>query len=109
MKRSAVRRAELATTDFSAVTTGEVLSNITPGEVLREEFLAPHGLSARGLAHDLGVPPDRVTSILNGDRAITAEPAILLARRFGVSAEFWMHLQTAHDLENARQAMGVAA
>ena len=109
MKASAIRRADLAATDFSDVATGEFLPNVTPGEVLREEFLVPHGLSARGLARDLGVPPNRVTAILNGSRAITAETAILLARRFGVSAEFWMHLQTAHDLENARQAMGVAA
>lgn len=80
-----------------------------PGEVLREEFMAPHGLTARALARDLGVPPNRVTRILNGERAITAATALLLARRFGTSAEFWMNLQTSHDLEVARGTMGRAA
>jgi antitoxin HigA-1 len=68
---------------------------VPPGEVLRAEFMAPHGLTARGLARDLGVPPNRVTKILNGERAVTAATALLLARRFGTSAEFWMNLQTA--------------
>ncbi len=87
----------------------KALLPVPPGDVLREEFLAPLGLSARALARDLGVPPNRVTSILNGERAITAATALLLARRFGTSAEFWMNLQTAHDLELAREAMGKAA
>ena len=87
----------------------KALRPVPPGDVLREEFLAPLGLSARALARDLGVPPNRVTGILNGERAITAATALLLARRFGTSAEFWMNLQTAHDLELAREAMGEAA
>jgi addiction module HigA family antidote len=89
--------------DFSDVAgAAPRLAPVPPGEVLREEFMAPHGLSARALARDLGVPPNRVTAILNGERAITAATALLLARRFGTSAEFWMNLQTAHDLEVAR-------
>lgn len=71
--------------------------------------MAPLGLSARALARDLGVPANRVTGILNGERAVTATTALLLARRFGASAEFWMNLQTAHDLELARAEMGEAA
>ena len=69
--------------------------------------MVPHGLTARALARDLGVPPNRITAILNGERAVTAETALLLARRFGASAGFWMNLQTAHDLERAREALGV--
>lgn len=95
--------------DLSDVTTGEAIPNITPGDVLRADFLEPLGLSARALARELGVPANRVTGILNGERAITAETAILLSRQFGVSAEFWMNLQSAHDLEEARGRMTVAA
>jgi antitoxin HigA-1 len=71
--------------------------------------MALHGLTARALARELDVPPNRVTAILDGERAVTAATAPLLARRFGTSAEFWMDLQTAHDLELARAAMGEAA
>lgn len=102
-------RAEAERMDFSDVSDGERIGRVTPGEVLREEFMAPLGLSARALARDMGVPANRVTEILNGERAITAETAILLERRFGGSAEFWMNLQASHDLEVAREAMGEAA
>ena len=91
--------------DLSDITTGERLPNVAPGEVLREEFMVPLGLSARALARDIGVPPNRVTEILNGERAVSAETAILLSRRFGTTPEFWMNLQTAHDLEVARRTM----
>ena len=104
-----ITRADAERMDFSDAATGERIGPVTPGEVLREEFLAPHGLTARALARDLGVPANRVTAILNGERAVTAATALLLARRFGTSAEFWMNLQTAHDLELARAAVGEAA
>ncbi len=61
------------------------------------------GLSARALARDIAVPANRITEILRGERAITADTALRLSRRFGVSAEFWMNLQTAHDLEKVRR------
>jgi antitoxin HigA-1 len=93
-------------TDLSGVTTGERIGPVTPGEVLREEFLVPLGLSARAVTRDLGVPPDRITQIINGKRAISAPTAPLLGERFGTSTEFWMNLQVAHDLEHARRAMG---
>jgi antitoxin HigA-1 len=95
--------------DLSDVTTGEAIPNITPGEVLRAEFMEPLGLSARALAREIGVPPNRITAIINGERTVTAETAIRLGRRFGTSAEFWMNLQTAHDLEEARRRVNVAA
>lgn len=104
-----ISRTDAERMDFSDVATGERLAPVTPGEVLREEFMAPHGLTARALARELNVPPNRITAILNGERAVTAETALLLARRFGTSAEFWMHLQAAHDLEMARRATGFAA
>jgi addiction module HigA family antidote len=89
--------------DLSDVSTDEQLPNIAPGEVLRAEFMEPLGLSARALARDLAAPPNRITEIFNGARAVTTETAVLLASRFGTSAEFWMNLQTAFDLEAVRR------
>ena len=104
-----ITRADVERMDFSDVSDGERLAPVTPGDVLREEFMAPLGLSARALARDMGVPANRVTEILNGERAVTAETAILLERRFGSSAKFWLNLQASHDLEVARETMGQAA
>jgi antitoxin HigA-1 len=104
-----IRIEDLEKLDLSEGTTGEKLAPITPGEILRTEFLEPMSLSARRLAADIGVPTNRITGILHGDRAITAPTALRLARRFGTSAEFWMNLQTAYDLELAREEMGAAA
>ncbi len=75
--------------------------NTHPGEVLREEFLIPFGMSARALARELDVPPNRVTSIVNEERDVTADTAIRLARFFGTSAEFWLGLQKDYDLAKA--------
>ena len=80
-----------------------------PGAVLRAEFMAPLGLSARALARELGVPSNRITAILGGARRVTAETALLLAERFGTSAEFWLNLQMMHDLEEARRQVHRAA
>jgi addiction module HigA family antidote len=88
---------------------GEALPPVTPGEVLREEFMLPLGLSGRALAGELGVSPNRISEIVTGQRAITAETAILLGRRFGTSARFWLNLQIAHDLAIAERAMAHAA
>jgi antitoxin HigA-1 len=101
----AIRIEDVAGMDFSDVATNEHIGPVTPGEVLREEFMVPLGLSARALARELGVPSNRITAILLGDRGVTAETAILLGERFGMSAEFWIGLQTAHDLEEARKHM----
>ena len=89
--------------DLSEVTDGEALAPVTPGEVLREEFLRPLKLSARALARDIDVPANRITEILRGERAITADTALRLGYRLKVSAEFWLNLQMAHDLEMARR------
>lgn len=95
--------------DFNDIAPGPALPPLTPGEVLLEEFMRPMNLTSRALADQLGVPNNRISSIVNGSRGITAETALLLARRFGTSAELWMNLQTAHDLAVARQEIGEMA
>ena len=72
-----------------------------PGEVLREEFLVPLNLSARRLAGELHIPANRLSEIIRGNRAVTADTAQRLSHRFGTSAEFWMNLQGNHDLSVA--------
>lgn len=72
---------------------------ITPGEILKEEFLKPMNISEYRLAHDINVPPRRINEIVHGLRAITADTALRLGRHFGMSAQFWMNLQTRYDLE----------
>lgn len=72
-----------------------------PGEVLREEFLLPFGLSARQLALEIGVPGNRISDILRERRDLSADTAVRLGRYWGTGPEFWMNLQTAHDLSKA--------
>lgn len=97
---------EAGRVDLSEVAAeGPLLPAVSPGDVLREEFLLPMGLSAKRLAAEIGVPTNRITGILNGTRSLTAETAILLSRRFGNSAEFWLGLQMGHDLAMAREAL----
>jgi antitoxin HigA-1 len=78
---------------------------IHPGEHLAEE-LKEIGLSASALARQLGVPPNRVTAILNGDRDITADTALRLGHYFGTSAEFWLNLQSLYALRVAARELG---
>ncbi len=72
---------------------------IHPGEVLREEFLDPMGISQYRLAKDTSVPARRINEIVHGKRGITADTALRLGRYFGTSAQFWMNLQDHFDLE----------
>ncbi len=102
-----IRRDELDDMDFSDVSIGESLAPVTPGDVLRAEFMEPLGLSARALSRELEIPTNRVTGVINGERSVTADTALLFARRFGTTPEFWMNLQSAHDLEIARKARTV--
>jgi len=76
---------------------------VHPGEVLKAEFLDEIGVSAYALAKALCVPANRVTAIINGERAITAETALRLARFFGTTDFFWMNLQSNYELAVARQ------
>jgi len=79
-----------------------------PGEVLKEEFMAPLGLSANRLAIDLAVPATRIGEIVRADkpRAVTADSALRLARYFGTTPAFWMNLQAAYDLSVAEAERG---
>ena len=97
-----ILREALGKTDVSQDVTGEKLPPVTPGEVLHEDFMVPLGLSGRALAAQLGLPANRVTEIVAGRRAVTADTALMLADRFGTTAEFWLGLQMAYDLEVAR-------
>jgi antitoxin HigA-1 len=78
---------------------------VTPGEMLKEEFLAGYGLSQNQLANAVGVSPNRIAEIVNNRRRITADTALRLSLYFGNSAEFWMNLQTHYDLKMARRNM----
>jgi antitoxin HigA-1 len=93
--------------DLSAADTGERLSPVHPGDVLRHDFLEPLGVTAHALALALRVPANRITTILAGERAVTAETALRLARHFGTSAGFWLNLQKSYELEVAERAAGV--
>jgi len=81
---------------------------IHPGEVLREEFLAPLGMAPHALAMALQVPAPRINDIVRERRAVSADTALRLARYFGTSADFWLGLQTDYDVARARASMGDA-
>lgn len=78
------------------------LEPISPGEILREEFMAPLALSANRLARELHVPVNRISDILRGRRSITADTALRLERYFGMEAQFWLNLQSSYDLRMAK-------
>src|SRR5512137_543368 len=80
------------------------LPPIHPGEILREEFMRPRGLSQNALARALSVPPRRINEIVLEKRSISADTALRLARYFGTSAEIWIGLQAEYDLRRARHA-----
>jgi antitoxin HigA-1 len=83
----------------------ERLPPVHPGEVLLEDFMKPLGLSQYRLAQDIGVPALRISQIVHGKRAITADTALRLARYFGTSAHVWMRLQARYDLEQAEATL----
>jgi addiction module HigA family antidote len=84
------------------------LPPIHPGEILREEFLAPLGMPPHQLALALRVPATRINDIVNEKRGVTADTALRLARYFGTSAKFWLNLQAAFELEVAEDQLGQA-
>ncbi len=83
----------------------EILSPIHPGEVLLEDFMKPLELSQYRLAKDIGVTPIRISQIVNGQRSITVDTALRLARYFGTSAAVWLRLQMRYDLEVAEKEL----
>ncbi|NBX37703.1 MAG: addiction module antidote protein, HigA family [Planctomycetes bacterium] len=82
---------------------------VHPGEILRQEFLVPLGISMYRLAKDTGMPADRVGRLVKGTRAFSADTALRLAAYFQTSAEFWMNLQARYDLAVARDSKGTKA
>ena len=78
------------------------LENLTPGEILLEDYMTPMGLTQNALARSLGVPPRRVNEIIHGKRAITLDTSLRLGRFFGQSPCFWLNVQTECDLRNAK-------
>ena len=93
-----------STTTKGVATPNRVTTH--PGEVLGAEFLEPLGMSVNALAIALRVPATRIGAIVKGERSVTADTALRLARFFGTSPEFWMNLQAMHDLTKARQESG---
>ena len=84
------------------------LKNITPGEILQEEFLIPMGISQYRLANELNIPQIRISGIINNSRRITADTALRLSLFFGNSAKFWLGLQDDFDIENAQNLQSLA-
>src|SRR5437764_5648927 len=84
----------------------KLLKNITPGEILEEDFLKPMGLSQYRIAKDIGVPARRINEIVKGERAITADTALRFGRYFKMSAQFWLNLQSHYDLEVVEDRLG---
>lgn len=82
------------------------LADVTPGEILTDDFLKPMGLSPYRLAKDIGVPARRINEIVKGQRAITTDTALRLGRYFKMSAQFWLNLQSHYDLEMVPEQLG---
>ena len=86
--------------------TDRAFAPVHPGEVLLEDFLEPMGISQYRLAKSINVAPRRINEIVHGKRAITADTALRLGLFFGMEEQFWLNLQTHHDLEVARTEAG---
>jgi addiction module HigA family antidote len=82
------------------------LHPVTPGEILREEFLKPMGISQYRLAKEIEVPAQRISEIVAGKRAVTADTDLRLCRFFGLSGGYWLRAQVAYDTEVAKREMG---
>lgn len=84
----------------------KMLDPIKPGEILLEDFMEPLNISINKLSRDLAVPPNRISEIVNGKRAITADTALRLERYFQVEAQFWLNLQSEYDLRIMKRKKG---
>lgn len=96
-----ITRAQLKHLDFRDVATGRRLAPVHPGSVLLEDFIEPLGLTRYRVAKQAGMQQRRIDEICAGNRSITADTALRLARLFGIDASFWMNLQAQYDLETA--------
>ncbi len=90
------------------MTAETVMAPVHPGEILLEEFLSPLGVSQYQLAKAVDVPARRINEIVHGQRRISADTALRLARYFGTSERFWMNLQARYDLEVEKDRLGTA-
>ena len=99
------RSGLLTTTEDLKMTTDE-FAPVTPGEMLKEEFLAEYSLSQNQLAKAIAISPNRITEIVNNRRRITADTALRLTLYLGNTAEFWLNLQTGYDLDIERDRLG---
>jgi antitoxin HigA-1 len=88
--------------------TETIMPPVHPGEILLTEFLEPLGVSQYQLARSVSVPARRINEIVHGQRRISADTALRLARFFGTSERFWMNLQARYDLELVRDRLGTA-
>ena len=79
------------------MSTKNILDPINPGEILREDFLEPLGISINQLSRDLSAPPNRISEIVNEKRSITADTTLRLQRYFGIEAQFWLNLQNEYN------------
>ena len=93
------------TVDFSDIETGRRLPPIHPGEILRDEFLTPMGISVYELANAIKVPRSRVNDIALGRRTITTDTAMWLGRYFSTSSEFWLNLQSRYEIDVANRTI----
>ena len=82
------------------------LANVTPGEILAEEWIKPNHLTYRAVSLRTGIPASRLTEIIKGRRAVTADTALRLGRFFGTGERFWLNLQQAYDVEQAKAGLG---
>ena len=80
------------------MSANKLLDPIIPGEILREDFMEPFGISINKLSRDLSVPPNRISEIVHGKRSITTDTALRQQRYIGVEAQFWLNLQNEYDL-----------
>ena len=104
-----IHREHLEQIDFSDVAEStELMPPVTTGEILREDFMEPLGLSANALAKALHVPLNRITAILIGTRSITADTALRLAKYFNTTPQSWLNLQKNYELEIAKRTVGRA-
>ena len=87
------------------MTKPKLLAPVTPGELLLEEFIRPMGITKYRLAVDIGVPPTRISEIVVGRRAISADTDLRLCRYLGLSNGYWLRAQAAHDIEVAERQL----
>ncbi|WP_416186714.1 HigA family addiction module antitoxin [Fulvimarina uroteuthidis] len=103
MSKSSIT-TDLEEAAMSVQTTQNWLPNVHPGEILLEDYLEPMGLTKNALATAIGVPATRIGELVRGRRAVTADTDLRLSRYFGTSEGFWLRLQNAYDLMEARRS-----